>query len=256
MFDRFAHFYDADYGSFSDDIVFYREMARLSAGPVLEAMCGSGRVAVPLAQANLNVIGLDVAPMMIALAEQRAIAAGVSQRTKFAVADVRDFVRPERFGFAFVAINSFMHLETTSDQLAALRTLHRHLGPDGVLALDLFNPDPTALAQVDGTTVLDKTFTLPESGHTVQKFVVREVDLAAQHLNVTFCYDELDAAGRVTRTILPFGMRWLYRFEAEHLLARVGFAVESVYGSYELDDYTNDAPRLLMVARRLEEVSP
>lgn len=256
MFDRFARYYDADYGAFSDDIVFYREMARLHGGPVLEAMCGSGRVAVPLAQAKIAVVGLDIAPAMIALAEQRLAATNAGRYAAFAVADVRSFERAERFGFAFVAINSFMHLETTADQLATLRAIRQQLRPAGVLALDLFNPDPTQLAQVDGTTVLDKTFTMPDSGHLVQKYVIREVDLAAQHQQVTFCYDELDDAGRVTRTVLPFGMRWIYRFEAEHLLARAGFAVESVYGSYELDDYTSDAPRLIVVARRVEEVSP
>ena len=251
MFDRFARYYDADYGAWSDDLVFYRELARMQGGAVLEAMCGSGRVAIPLAQAKLNVVGLDIAPAMIALAESRAQTAGVKRAT-FAVADVRDFARPERFGLAFVAINSFMHLETSADQLAALRKLHDHLAPGGLLALDLFNPNPSEFAQIDGVMLLDKTFTLPNSGNLVQKYVVREVDLAAQHLAVTFCYDELDDAGHVTRTVIPFGMRWLYRFEAEHLLVRAGFAVESVYGSYDLDDYTSDAPRLLIVARRLE----
>jgi len=251
MFDRFARYYDADYGTFSDDLVFYRELARIQSGLVLEAMCGSGRVAIPLAQAKLNVVGLDIAPAMIALAESRAQTAGVKRAT-FAVGDVRDFARPERFGLAFVAINSFMHLETSADQLAALRKLHDHLVPGGVLALDLFNPNPSEFAQIDGVMMLDKTFTLPDSGNLVQKYVVREVDLAAQQLAVTFCYDELDDAGRLTRTVIPFGMRWLYRFEAEHLLVRAGFAVESVYGSYDLDDYTSDAPRLLIVARRLE----
>lgn len=252
MFDGFARYYDADYGSFTDDLLFYREMARLHGGPVLEPMCGTGRVAVPLAETRIAVVGLDIAPAMIALANHRLATTSAGRYASFAVADVRAFERTERFGFAFVAINSFMHLETTADQLAALRAIRQQLRPAGVLALDLFNPDPTQLAQVDGTTVLDKTFTLPDSGHLVQKYVVRAVDLAAQHQQVTFCYDELDGAGRVTRTVLPFGMRWLYRFEAEHLLARAGFAVESVYGSYELDEYSSDAPRLIVVARRVD----
>lgn len=256
MFDRFARYYDADYGAFSDDILFYRELARLHGGPVLELMCGTGRVAVPLAQARLSVVGLDIAPAMIAIAESRASAAQVGKRARFAVGDARQFEWPERFGFAFIAINSFMHLETAADQLAALRTIHRHLAPGGTLAIDLFNPNPAELAQVDGLTVLDKTFVLPDSGHTVQKYVIREVDLAAQHQAVTFCYDEIDGDGRLSRTVLPFGMRWLYRFEAEHILARAGFVVDHIYGSYDLDDYTSDAPRMLVVARRLDEVSP
>jgi hypothetical protein len=44
-------------------------------------------------------------------------------------------------------------------------------------------------------------------------------------------------------------MRWLYRFEAEHLLARAGFELEAVYGDYELGPFTSDSPQLLLLAR-------
>ncbi len=251
MFDPFVRYYDLDYGAFDDDVVFYREMARLYGGPVLEAMCGTGRVAVPLAQAGLTVTGVDVSAAMIERAEAAAQAAGVAARTTFVQADLRTLALEAQFGFAFVAINSLMHLETTADQLAALRALHALLRPGGGLALDLFNPDPAALAEVSGSWVLDKTFTVPTSGHLVQKFVARTVDVAQQHIDVTFCYDEIDAAGQVQRLVLPFGMRWIYRYELEHILARTGFVLESVYGSYDLDDYTSASERLLVVARRV-----
>lgn len=252
MFDQFVPFYDADYGSFSDDLVFYREMARMAGRDVLELMCGTGRVAIPLAQAKLNVVGLDIAPAMIERAHAKAKQAG-AKSCRFEVADVRNFALAERFDFAFIAINSFMHLETTADHIATLSCIYQHLKPHGMLAIDLFNPSPSALTQPDGLLVYDKTFVLPESGNTVQKFVLREVDFTAQQQHVTFIYDETHADGRLTRTSLPFGMRWLYRYELEHLLVRTGFALESVYGSYDLDPYEGDAPRLLAVARRVKD---
>lgn len=247
-FDAFAHFYDLDYGDFSADILFYREMARLHGGPVLEAMCGTGRVALPLAAAGLDVTGVDIAPAMIARAQASAAAQGV--QASFVVGDIRTLELKRSFGFALIAMNSLMHLETTADQLAALERLAAHLRPNGMLAIDLFNPDPLAMAQHDGVMVLDKLFQVPETGHTVQKYVVRSADLAAQHLAVTFCYDEIAADGTVRRLALPFGMRWVYRFELEHLLARAGFTLEAVYGSYDLDDYDNGADRILAMARR------
>jgi hypothetical protein len=48
-------------------------------------------------------------------------------------------------------------------------------------------------------------------------------------------------------------MRWVYRYELEHLLARAGFVLEQVYGSYELDDYRSDSDVMLAVARRSDE---
>ncbi|MFD3165388.1 class I SAM-dependent methyltransferase [Herpetosiphon sp. NSE202] len=252
MFDQFVPYYDADYGDFQDDVLFYREYARMAGGSVLELMCGTGRVAIPLAQAKLNVVGIDIAPAMIEQANAAAVSAGVDTHLKFAVADVTDFQLDQQFGMAFVAINSFMHLETTQAQIAALHAIKRHLKPNGLLLLDLFNPEPSQLSAVDGLMVLDKSFRA-SNGNLVQKFVYRSVDLAAQHQQVQFCYDEIQPDGQVRRCVLPFGMRWLYRYEAEHLLARCGFALQAVYGSYELDPYTSESERMLIVARGISQ---
>jgi hypothetical protein len=44
-YDPIARFYDADHGEFDLDLEFYLELARRTGGPILEAMCGSGRLA-------------------------------------------------------------------------------------------------------------------------------------------------------------------------------------------------------------------
>jgi hypothetical protein len=142
-----------------------------------------------------------------------------------------------------------MHLTTSADQLAALERIRAALQPGGILALDLFNPDLRTLAAQNGAVVLDKTFRLAD-GARVQKFVAQQADTAAQINYVTFIYDELDTEGRLRRSVLPFPMRWLYRYELEHLLARAGFALEALYGSYELEEYHAESELMLAVARK------
>jgi len=80
------------------------------------------------------------------------------------------------------------------------------------------------------------------------KFTASESDLATQTNILTYFYDELDAEGHVTRQLSRFTIRWFYRYEIEHLLARAGFQLQAIYGSYELDSYTSESPRLLVVA--------
>jgi SAM-dependent methyltransferase len=247
-FDRFVQYYDADMGSFADDLPFYRELARRTSGPILDAMCGTGRVIVPLAQAGFQTVGLDIAPAMVAAVEGKITQRQLGERLRVTQGDVRDFALAERFGLVLVPLNSFMHLETVDDQLAALRSIKRHMQPGGLLVLDLFNPDPRELMADQGVLVYEHTFT-GTGGQPVQKYVVRRTDWAAQRQNVEFIYDELDRDGRVTRQVMPFVMRWLYRFEVQHLLAYVGFDVEAVYGDYDLEPYTGDSPQLLVVAR-------
>lgn len=250
QFDAFARYYDADYGAIVDDVAFYRELARRSGGRVLEVMCGSGRLLAPLAQAGLQAAGVDISAGMLALARERLAQAGLLNQVELLEADIRKRAPRGPFGLAIVAINWFMHLASADDQLAALGQIHAALRPGGLLAIDLFNPDPRALAEQSGQLLLDKSFRLA-NGTPVQKFVVQHVDVAAQTSHVTFIYDEIDADGLVHRSTLPFTMRWLYRHELEHLLARAGFALEAVYGSYELDEYSGASDLLLSVARRL-----
>ena len=247
-FDGFARYYEADVGALEDDLFFYQELARRCDGPILELMCGSGRLLLPLAQAGHRLTGVDISASMLALGRAKLAAAGLIDRVELVQADVCAMVLPERFGLAIIALNSFMHLANSAEQLAALDHIREALLPDGLLALDLFNPDLRALAGYTGELVLDKSFRLAD-GTQVQKFVAQHADTAAQINYVTFFYDELDAEGRVRRNTLPFTMRWLYRYELEHLLARAGFALDSLYGSYDLDEYRGESELLLAVAR-------
>lgn len=250
QFDAFAHYYEADYGGFDDDVPFYRELARRCGSPALEVMCGSGRLLVPLARAGLRLTGIDVSPAMLAVAQERLAGAGMLGQIELLEADIRTVTPPGTFTLAIVAINSFMHLATTADQLAALGHIRSALRPGGLLAIDLANPDLRALAAHAGELTLDKTFRL-DNGALVQKFVAQQTDIAAQINYVTFIYDQMDAEGRVQRRALPFTMRWLYRYELEHLLARAGFALEALYGSYDLDEYRAESELMLAVARAI-----
>jgi SAM-dependent methyltransferase len=249
-YDSLARYYDADHASFSEDVPFYRELARRTGGRVLEAMCGSGRLLLPLARAGLRLSGIDSSALMLALARERLAANDLLDRVVLHEGDVGAGLPAGPFDLAVVALNSFMHLLSSADQLAALKHLHAALTPAGLLALDLFNPAARSLDRLDGELVLDRTFAMPD-GAQVQKFVVQRADVAHQLNHVTFIYDELRADGQVRRMTHSFELRWLHRYELEHLLARAGFAVEAVYGSYDLDEYSATSELMLTIARKL-----
>lgn len=246
-YDPFARYYDADFRDYLDDLPFFNELARRTGGPILELMCGTGRLLAPLAEAGHQITGVDVSPAMLAIAAERVAEAGLAERIRLIEGDVRDVPLPAgQFALAFVAVNSFMHLEAVRDQLACLSNVRRALAPRGLVVIDLFNPDPTEVAREDNRLVLDREYWL--DGRHVQKFVAIDSDAAAQLSHVTYLYDETDAEGRLSRRTMRFTMRWLYRYELEHLLARAGFSVRNIYGSYELDGFGNGSPRLIAVA--------
>jgi len=255
-FDVFAHFYDADYGDFQDDLLLYHGFAGRTGGPLLELACGSGRLLLPLAQAGYEITGVDVSSALLAVARYKIAAAGLQQRITLVQADMRDVRLPRRFRLAFVAINSFMHLLTTEDQLQALHCWRELLTADGLLILDLFQPSPQGLLEADGHLTLDRQWQDSQTGATVLRQTSRTLNLAEQTLDVTFIYDEILSDGGVRRSLAPFQMRYLHRFEAELLLRLAGYELEHVYGTYELDPLESDSERMILVARKGTETAP
>jgi ubiquinone/menaquinone biosynthesis C-methylase UbiE len=244
-YDPFARYYDADFRGYTEDVPFYREMSRRMGGPILELMCGTGRVLIPLAEAGHPITGVDISPAMLAIARQHLDDAGLS--ANLIEGDVRSVSLPEQaYGMAFVAVNSFMHLETVRDQIATLETARRALTRRGTLVIDLFNPDPIEISREDNRLVLDRFYEI--DGRQVQKFVAIDSDAATQTSHVTYLYDETDETGHVYRRTMRFVMRWFYRYEIEHLLARAGFTLRAVYGTYDLDEYITGSPRMIVVA--------
>ena len=251
-YDRFAPFYDLEFAEFADDLPLYRAFAAHRGGPILELGCGTGRLVVPLAEDGYAVTGVDLSPAMLALARAAVGRAGVDDHATLIEDDIRALVAlgQQRFGLVFCAINSFLHLATQEDQLAALRAAFAHLDDAGVLILDLFPPHPDILQEYDGRLIHAGTFTDPATGERIDKFSTTVLDSAEQRMDTTFFYDRLRADDRVERVAAPFTFRYVGRYELQLLLERAGFADVTFYGSYDLDQFTAASERMIAVAVR------
>ena len=240
-----ARFYDRVAGEHGEDIALYEALAYRFGDPVLEIGAGTGRVAVPLAQAGHTVVALDASPAMLALGREKA---GDTPRIEWRQGRVEDFADPRPFGLAFCAIDSFLHLASDAAQRDALAAVRRALRPGGCLALDL----PSLAAWADwepGVRPLDLVWTEPRpDGGTLAYFTTFRADPAAQARHVTHLFEEIAPDGGVRRSLATFDLRFVGRFEAEHLLARAGFRVTGVHGDYDLGPLTPLSDRLIVLA--------
>ncbi|MCH9038335.1 MAG: class I SAM-dependent methyltransferase, partial [Chloroflexi bacterium] len=90
------------------DTRFYVEEARKSTGRVLELACGTGRITIPLAQAGINVVGVDLSPSMLAIARKKVaeLSEEDAKRVSLVEGDMRSFYVDtpggERFGLAMI----------------------------------------------------------------------------------------------------------------------------------------------------------
>lgn len=247
--------WDAFHADRVDDVAFYVEEARRSGGPVLEAACGTGRVALAIAGAGIDVAGFDADPARVARAEAKRRTARPPGRAAFWVADLRaPGARGAAYERVLIPFRGLQSLLTTADHVAALEAAARVLRPDGRLVFDVHDPDPALLADAaEGPTPLEPTGreVVAEDGVRVVERFTRRYDPRAQVIEQTFVYERTDSAGRVlAHAYEPLSVRVLFRFEIEHLLARTGYEIEALHGGWRREPYDATGEDMVWIARR------
>ncbi len=237
------------------DIAFFVEAAQASGGPVLEVGCGTGRVLIPTACAGVPIYGIDLSPYMLDVCErhleQEPIE--VQNRVQLDQADMRDFDLGQTFKLITIPFRPFQHLIEIEEQIACLRCIHHHLADDGRLILDLFNPSVTSLArELTGEEQDDEpAFTMPDGRRVQRRSRVVKRDVSKQYQDVELIYYATHPDGHTERTVHAFPMRYLFRYEVEHLLARCGFEVEALYADYDKSPYGSKYPgELIFMAKK------
>ncbi len=251
-----AEFYDhvQPYAT-REDLAFYTNLAGQAKGPVLELGCGTGRVLLPMLRAGAEVCGLDSSrPMLSVCVEKLAREPeAIRERAHLMLADMRDFELARHFTLSVIPFRGFQHLVETDDQLASLACIREHLVEGGRLVLDLFNPSLRMLAEDSHEEIsgLEPEFDMPDGRRVARSFQVHRRDFGEQVMDVDIIYNVSHPDGRAERLVQSFPMRWLYRFEVEHLLARSGFEVAAVFEDHDGTPFSGkDGGELVVVAQR------
>ncbi len=233
------------------DVQFYVDEAAAVRGPVLELGCGTGRILLPSARAGAAITGLDSSEHM--LERCRAKIAGESDEVRKRITlrrgDVRDFDLAERFELITAPFRVVQHLTSIDDQLRFLDAAARHLAPGGRLVFDVFNPNLARLVAADSAEHEDTPEQLLPDGRTLRRaFRVVRVRLIDQVSEVELIYYVGDTTRTVQRYVQAFEMRWFFRAEIEHLLARGGFRLRSIYGDFDRSPLADGCPEQIIRA--------
>jgi SAM-dependent methyltransferase len=251
----YAQLYDAWVDDWENEVEFYREWiagSPLGAHGVLEVACGTGRIAMRLAQAGMDVTGFDVSPELLEIA--RAKSSGMSN-VNWLLGDMRTFEAARQFGFAISPGHSFQFMTTPEDQLKCLERIKHHLVADGLLVLHVDHQDFSWIAGLlrNEQPVYQKS-TVINHPATNQKFVrswAWTFEPVTQTATVQVNWEEIDEHGTIIQVwkMMPKRLHCIFPFEMEHLLRRAGFSIEAVYGDFFRAPFTSASPQMIWVAR-------
>ena len=230
LYDRIARIYDPWSRSVTEDVGFYVDQALASGGPVVELAVGTARIAVPIAEAGIPVIGVDSSPEMLEVAREAAESAGVGELVDLRVGDLRDPPVSERVPLAICPFRSLLHMETEQEKLSALTAARSLLEREGRFVFDVFAPSPDDIAETHGRW-LER-----EAG------IFERADWNESTRTLSLSVRSGDAQA-------TFGLHWLSAPEWHHLLDEAGFDVLELYWWFDSRPF-DGAEDMVFVCRR------
>jgi SAM-dependent methyltransferase len=229
-YDEIARLYDDWSRSVVEDVAFYVEEARGAGGPVVELGVGTGRIAVPVAEAGVQVIGVDSSAAMLEVCAERAAAAGVAERLDLRLGDLRNPPVRERVPLVTCPFRAYLHLRSDAERREALGRARELLVPGGRLVFDVFTPGADDIAETHGRW-LER-----EPGI----FERADWDTSSRTLTLSV-RDDRQASTMV--------LAWLDPEEWHALLEETGFEVVACYGWFDRRPYVGGEDTI-WIARR------
>jgi SAM-dependent methyltransferase len=229
-YDAIAALYDPWSRSVTEDVDFYVAEARKARGAIVELGVGTGRIAVPVAQAGVRVIGVDDSEGMLAVCRRRAEEAGVDDLLDLRVGDLRHPPVTERVTLVTCPFRALLHLDSDEERLQALGAVHTLLVPGGRFVFDVFTPSSEDVRETHGRWLEREPGIWEKADWDLQQRVLT-----------------LTVRGEAGETRMH--LAWRSPAEWRHLLELAGFEVLACYGWFDMRPYTGGEDTV-WIARR------
>ncbi len=228
-------YYTETYGDRELDIAYYQGLGAAlgsSQRQVLEYGCGNGRIAIPLAQAGVQVTAIDRSKPMLADFRRRLKGRGIlKKRITIKSGDMRTAKLDERFPLVLCTFNTFLHLYTRHDVERFLARVCAHMHSRSRFVVDISVPDPDELCRDSGRAYRVPRFKHPTTGDVIRYAERFDYDPLAQILTVGMEFEPLhDKKGA---WVTPLAHRQFFPQEMEALLHYNGLEVVDIHSDYE-----------------------
>ena len=240
-----------------DDLLALLAAHEVTPETALDVACGIGRHAVELAEAGVDVHGVDISPQYIEAAGERAAEAGLKGRASFEVDDMRNL--DERDGTYDLVTNmwtAFGYFEEATNEAVA-GGFRERVADDGALVMDLVNKEgvmadfrSSSAHENDGLLYVEQQDYTPETGRmetTLRLF--RTGEEASDGSKGATNDDGTDGDPTYEHLgDLSWDLRLYSPAELRRLLERAGFRDVSMYSGLDGEALERDSPRLVVVA--------
>ena len=235
--DGFADVYDDWYADVTDVDATVARMVDVAgrAGRVLELGVGTGRLAIPMASAGLQVVGIDSSPAMLAKLDERTTIDGPNVIT--VCGDMVDQLPAGPFDACLVAYNTIFNLLDEATQRRCFSEVASRLRPDGCFVVEAIVPDDEA---PEGQNVSVRSM-------SVDRVVLSVSDHRPSEQRTSGQFVEFTETGGVR--LRPWSIRWATPAELDEMAADAGFRVWQRHADMAGAQFHDDAGHHVTVYR-------
>jgi SAM-dependent methyltransferase len=232
----FADVYDAWYDDISDVAATVAHVHELSKrGRVLELGVGTGRIALPLVSAGLEVVGIDASEEMLDALRTKDAA----KRVHAVLGDMADLPFASTFSLVLVAFNTLFNLAGHDRIETCFAEVARVLLPDGVFIVEAFVPPLPGEARDDCVSVREIRDDL----------VVLTAATRTHHdHSITGSHIEIGPAGVRLR---PWRLCYATPAELDVFATNAGLELATRHGGWHAERYDHESTTHVSVYRKL-----
>ena len=215
-------------GMFSDDVLgpTVEVLSELAGdGRAVEFAIGTGRVAIPLAEAGVAVTGIELSTAMLARLREKV----APDDLPVVQGDMTTASAGDGYALAYLVFNTISNLLTQDEQVECFCNAARHLRPEGRFVIELWVPQLRALVPGHGGTleVSEPGYLLVDTYDTLQQLVV------SHHVS----FDAQITGSREAR-IGRSPHRYIWPSELDLMARLAGFELESRWADWDRSAFT------------------
>jgi SAM-dependent methyltransferase len=238
-YEKSAHLYDRF--DTKDNIPFFLHYRR-AAGEILDIGAGTGRIAIPLAEAGVKVFCVEPSPAMRKVFQRNLSKKGdLRKNITLVEGEARDFDLDREFPAAYLS-GTFDHFLDHDERVASLLNIRKHLCTGGMLIFDAFiglmkeKPISTAGEVVEGSVTYRR--------------LVGVKRLSEMQLEVQIHYEVMENGILVERIEERSFAAVIDREGILALLEMTGFKVVEEFGNYQRDPFQEEDEILIIQASK------
>jgi SAM-dependent methyltransferase len=205
-------------------------LARLAGdGRALEFGIGTGRIALPLAQRGVVVLGIDVSNAMVARLHQKPGGEDIA----VTIGDFSTTKMTGSFSLVYLVFNTIMNLTTQAAQVACFRNAASHLDPGGCFVIEVGVPGLRLLPP--GETI--HAFLVSEARWGFDEYDIANQGMTSHHFEIV--------DGSVERLSVPFRYAWPSEYDLMAELA--GMRLRERWGGWKREPFTSESTKHVSV---------